>query len=135
MRLFLDANILFTATHNPAGKAALIIELGGQGHRDLFSSPYALEEARRNLERKFPQSLDSLNTLLQGIHLVEHRTDLLYPEGLAQKVQPIFQAALACQAPHLLSGDLKNFGPIMNQPDNTFGIYILTIAEFLSHLR
>jgi predicted nucleic acid-binding protein len=135
MRLFLDANILFTATHNPGGKAALLIELGGQGHWDLFSSPYAMEEARRNLERKFPQSLDSLKTLQQGIHLVEHRTDLAYPEGLAQKDQPIFQAALACQATHLLTGDLKDFGPIMNQPDNTFGICILTIAEFLSHLR
>ena len=135
MRLFLDANILFTATHNPAGKAALLIELGGQGHWDLFSSPYALEEARRNLERKFPQSLDSLNTLQQGIHLVVHRTDLAYPESLAQKDQPIFQAALACQATHLLTGDLKDFGPFMNQTDNTFGICIQTIAEFLSHLR
>ena len=135
MRLFLDANILFTATHNPGGKAALLIELGGKGHWDLFSNPYALEEARRNLERKFSQSLDSLNTLQQGIHLVEHRTDLAYPEGLAQKDQPIFQAAFACQATHLLTGDLKDFGPIMNQPDNTFGICILTIAEFFSHLR
>ena len=135
MRLFLDANILFTATHNPGGKAALVIEPGGQGHWDLFSSPYAMEEARRNLERKFPHSLDSLNTLQPGIRLVEHRTGLAYPEGLAQKDQPIFQAALACQATHLLTGDLKDFGPFMNQTDNTFGICIQTIAEFLSHLR
>ena len=135
MRLFLDANILFTATHNPGGKAALVIELGGQGHWELFSSPYAMEEARRNLERKFPHTLDRLNTLRPGICLVEHWTGLAYPEGLAQKDQPIFQAALACQATHLLTGDLKDFGPFMNQADNTFGICIQTIAEFLSHLR
>ena len=49
MRLFLDANVLFTAAHNPRGKAALVIELGRQGHWDLYSSAYALEEARRNL--------------------------------------------------------------------------------------
>ena len=30
-RLFLDANVLFTAAHNPSGKAALIIELATMG--------------------------------------------------------------------------------------------------------
>ena len=28
MRVFLDANVLFTAAHNPRGKAALVITLG-----------------------------------------------------------------------------------------------------------
>jgi len=134
MRLFLDANVLFTAAHNPRGKATLVIELGDQGYWELFSSPYALEEARRNLERKFPHSLEGLGTLQHGVRLVEHRAGLGFPEGLAQKDQPIFQAALACQATHLLTGDLKDFGPFMNQPENTFGICIQTVAEFLNHL-
>ena len=132
MRLFLDANILFTAAHNPGGKATLVIELGSQGYWELFSSPYALEEAHRNLERKFPHSLDSLGTLQHDVHLVKHRAGLDFPESLAQKDQPIFQAALACQATHLLTGDLKDFGPFMNQPKNTFGICIQTVAEFLN---
>ena len=134
MRLFLDANVLFTAAHNPRGKATLVIELGVQGYWELFSSPYALEEARRNLERKFLRSLESLVTLQRDIRLVEHRTGLGFPEGLAQKDQPIFQAALACQATHLLTGDLKDFGSFMNQPGNTFGICIQSVAEFLNHL-
>ena len=54
MRLFLDANVLFTAAHNPNGKAALVIELGARGHWQLFSSPYAFEEARRNSGTPFP---------------------------------------------------------------------------------
>ena len=134
MKLFLDANILFTAAHNPKGKSLFVIELGRQGYWELFSSPYALEEARRNLERKFPRSLDDLGTLQHGIHLIEHRAGLDFPEGLAQKDQPIFQAALACQATHLITGDLKDFGPFMNQPENTFGVCIQTVAEFLNHL-
>jgi hypothetical protein len=48
--------------------------------------------------------------------------------------QPIFQAALACQATHLLTGDIKDFGSFMNQPENTFAICIQTAAQFLSHL-
>jgi len=31
IRLFLDANVLFTAAHNPSGKASFIIDLVGQG--------------------------------------------------------------------------------------------------------
>ena len=38
MRLFLDANILFTAAHNPKGKAALVIELGQAGLWQLVTS-------------------------------------------------------------------------------------------------
>ena len=133
MRLFLDANILFTAAHNPGGKATLVIELGSQGYWELFSSTYALEEARRNLERKYPHSLDDLGTLQHGVNLAEHRANLDFPEDLAQKDQPIFQAALSCRATHLLTGDLKDFGPFMNQPENTFGICIQTVAEFLDH--
>lgn len=134
MRLFLDANILFTAAHNPEGKATLIIELGSQGYWKLFSCPYALEEARRNLERKYPHLLNNFGTLQHGIHLAEHRANLDFPDGLAQKDQPIFQAALSCQATHLLTGDLKDFGSFMNQPENTSGICIQTVAEFLNHL-
>ncbi|GMQ84162.1 MAG: PIN domain-containing protein [Gammaproteobacteria bacterium] len=134
MRLFLDANILFTAAHNPKGKAFLVIELGSQGYWELFSSPYALEEARRNLERKFPRSLGDLGDFQHGIRLIEHLAGLGYPEGLAQKDQPIFQAALACQTTHLITGDLKDFGPFMNQPENTFGVCIQTVAKFLNHL-
>ena len=131
MRLFLDANVLFTAAHNPRGKAALVIELGRRGHWALATSSYALEEARRNLERKFPRSLDGLSLLLRGIQLVEHRPALRCPAALAEKDRPIFQAASAGEATHLLTGDLKDFGPFMNRPEETFGILVQTVAEFL----
>jgi predicted nucleic acid-binding protein len=110
MRLFLDANILFTAAHNLRGKAILVIELGDRGYWELFSSPYALEEARRNLERKFPHVMDELGKFQHGIRPVEHRADLAFPKDLSTKDRPIFQAALACQATHLLTGDLNHFG-------------------------
>jgi len=87
-----------------------------------------------NLLRKFPHSLDKLDAIQHDIHLVEHRPGLDYPEGLAQKDQPIFQAAQACQASHLLTGDLRDFGPFMNQLEHTFGSCIQTVAEFLNAL-
>ena len=134
MRLFLDANVLFTAAHNPRGKAALVIDLGKQGHWAIATSAYAVEEARRNLERKFPGSLNRLNELLRGMDLSEHHPDLRFPARLAEKDRPIFQAAIACEATHLLTGDLKDFGACMNQPENTFGVLVQTVAEFLDSL-
>ena len=134
MRLFLDANVLFTAAHNPRGKAALLIDLGRQGHWELYSSAYALEEARRNLARKFPEFLDGLDTLSEGVRLVEGPVGRAFPPGLAQKDRPIFQAAVRCRATHLLTGDLKDFGPLMNRPEDTSGVHVLTVADFLGHL-
>ena len=134
MRLFLDANVLFTAAHNPRGKAALVIEAGIQGHWELFSSRYALEEARRNLERKFPTCLERLETLASGLRVVEHRDDLNYPKGLAVKDRPIFQAAVQCRATHLLTGDMKDFGRFMNKPEKTAGLWVQTVADFLDAL-
>jgi len=49
MRLFPDANVLFTAAHDPRGKAALVIVVETGGCWTLLSSELAFEEARRNL--------------------------------------------------------------------------------------
>lgn len=131
MRVFLDANVLFTAAHNPQGKAALVIELGRRGHWALATSRYALEEARRNLDRKFPQSLDRLKSLLRGVRFIDHRPALRFPAALAEKDRPIFQAAVDWDATHLLTGDMKDFGAFMNKPEETFGIVVQTVADFL----
>ena len=134
MRLFLDANVLFTAAHNPNGKAALIIELGGQGHWMLATSTYAAEEARRNLERKFPDALEDLVALLEVLRLPEHRPELWFPAGLAPKDRPIFQAAVAWNATHLLTGDIRDFGRFMDRPETTSGIVVQTVAAFLDSI-
>ena len=132
MRVFLDANVLFTALHNPNGKAALVVDLGGRGYWDLYTSSLAVEEARRNLTTKAPRAIDGLAAMLHGISIVEHESGLRFPAGLARKDRPIFQAALGCRATHLLTGDLKDFGPFMNRPEETFGVRIQTVGEFLS---
>ena len=58
-RLFLDANVLFTATHRPQGKAGFPLQTAALPSPPwrLLSSAYAIEEARRNLQNKLPDSL------------------------------------------------------------------------------
>jgi uncharacterized protein len=132
VKVFLDANVLFTAARTPHGKAALIIDCGDEGWWQLLTSAYAIEEARRNLERKSPTSLPHLDELLRSINIVIPSLSAPCPDNLPLKDRPIFQAAHTGAATHLLTGDLKDFGPLMNRPDLTFGIIIQTVAEFLT---
>lgn len=132
MRVFLDANVLFTAAHNPKGKAALVIELGQSGIWRLATSPYAAEEARRNIARKFPACTEHLDAILENIVLVADDQKIPCPAGLAEKDRPIFRAARACRADVLLTGDLRDFGFLMNSPDKADGLLIQTVAEFLA---
>ena len=129
--LFLDANVLFTAAHNPKGKAALVIELANSGYWDVVTSAYAVEEARRNLVRKFPRRLDAFKALLAPVRVAPSPRGVECPLPLRAKDCPIFEAALACGATHLLTGDLRDFGPFMNDPEHTLGVVIQTVAEFL----
>lgn len=130
-RLFLDANILFTAAHNPAGKAAFIIDLGQAGFWRVATSAYAAEEARRNLARKFPDGLARLEAMLGAIALMPDAPQVPCPAGLVEKDCPIYRAAVGCGAEVLLTGDLRDFGFLMNTPEKTGGLLIQTVADFL----
>ncbi|MDE0285773.1 MAG: PIN domain-containing protein [Gammaproteobacteria bacterium] len=130
-RIFLDANVLFTVAHNPRGKAAFIVEIGRDGLWKLYSSAYAVAEARRNLEIKFPEQVTDFEILLGEMQIIKHQESDARLPGLGNKDQPIFQAALACSATHLVTGDKKDFGKFMNKPGETSGIIIQTPADFL----
>lgn len=141
IRLFLDANVLFTAAHNPDGKAFLIISLGTEGLWEVYNSAFAAEEARRNLAVKYPSAEKIFVELLAAIILVPEQPDAPYPSALNEKDRPIFQAAHACRASHLITGDLAHFGSFMgrqtsakDKPDKTLGLIILTPARFLLSL-
>ncbi len=132
MRLFFDANTLFTAAHNPRGKAALVTELGVHGHWTLVTSAYAVEEARRNLAAKLPAVLPRFAELVAHFEIAPEHSGKASTPTLPAKDRPIYLAAVACRATHLLTGDVKDFGPLMNRPEETGGLVIQTVSEFLS---
>jgi hypothetical protein len=53
---------------------------------------------------------------------------------LPAKDQPIWSAALAAGATHLLTGDLRDFGRHMNRPETSGGICIQTVGDYLASL-
>jgi uncharacterized protein len=129
-RLFLDSNVLFTAAHNENGEAALVIGLAAAGRWRVASSEHAIEEARRNLSRKYPQALERLGVILGPVRQVRQAARLDVGDGgdqpvarsraqLLPKDQLILDAAAGCRATHLLTGDVRHFGPLMNRPEIT----------------
>jgi len=131
-RLFLDANLLFTAAHNPDGKAAALFEAGGMKHWDLVSSAFAVAEARRNISAKYPQCMPRLESLLSRLTVVPQPAATGVSIQLPEKDLPIYLAALASRATHLLTGDTRHFGPHMNRPRATGGVIIQTVADYLA---
>ena len=132
IRLFLDSNVLFTAAHNPEGKASLVIELAADVNWEVVTSAYCLSEARLNLERKYPAALGMLSGILRTVRLVPDVSGERCMLSLPEKDRPVFASAQRCKATHLLTGDRRHFGPYMNKPKNTMGIIVQSVGDFLS---
>jgi predicted nucleic acid-binding protein len=63
MRVFLDANVLFSAAKSDGAVRALLRLLIERGHECVADS-YVAAEARRNLEAKGPEALAAFDALL-----------------------------------------------------------------------
>jgi len=107
MKVFLDANILFSASLSHSRMRAFLDVLLDQA--DCLTNQYAIEEARRNLAAKFPAGVKALERLVKQCEIVSVLTTDLKVE-LPLKDQPILGGAIAGDATHLLTGDERDFG-------------------------
>src|SRR5262245_2385081 len=124
-RLFLDANVLFSAAyHLNAGP----LQFWRLKNVALCSSHYTLEEARINLTQDVQRHrLEKLVTVIQFFDSIPRS---LPPEIiLPDKDLPIFQAAMAVRATHLITGDVRHFGRYFNKTIE--GIVVLSPADYL----
>ncbi|HEV7217451.1 MAG TPA: hypothetical protein VGN39_01160 [Terriglobales bacterium] len=124
-RLFLDANILFSAAYRPGSGLLRIWQL-----KDvlLCSSRYAFEEAKINLTEEDQRT--RLAKLCATVRLFDAGERKL-PRGvsLPRKDVPIVLAAMEAQATHLLTGDIRHFGPYMGKKIE--GIAVMLPGEYL----
>ena len=138
LRVFLDANVLFTAAYSPNGLAALLIEIGVAGRLALLTSQLAVIEARRNLEVKSPRALPRLGRYLRVVEAVTEPgprdVDRLTPETLAPKDRPILAAAIMARATHFVTGDRRDFGPWMGSRGE-LPLLMMTPRQFLEVVR
>src|SRR5258706_16353208 len=107
MRIFLDANVLFSATKSDGVVRRLLDLLIEAGH-ECWADGFAAEEARRNLAAKFPDGLPVLEPLLSGLHTGPvHTPDSALEDGLPrpEKDRPVRAAAARHAREPLVTAD------------------------------
>jgi len=130
VRVFLDANILFSAAYRLDAGLRKIWRIPQVA---LITSGYAAEEARRNLDQ--PRQLHDLEDLLRDVEVITTTPadrPLSGALDLAEKDRPILLSAIECRSTHLLTGDFKHFGPYYGQTME--GVLILPPSEFLRRI-
>lgn len=136
MRLFLDANILFSAAWHEDAAARLLWDLARTGHCELLSSRLAVEEARRNIERKRPNRSVSLESLVSSVSVgrepAEDHLTAAESHDLPSKDVPILAAAMAQQAEILVTGDRRDFGHLYHH--TVCGLVVLPLADTIEYL-
>jgi predicted nucleic acid-binding protein len=132
MRVFLDANILFSGALSQSRMRAFLDFLCREC--ECVTNAYAVEEARRNLAAKFPAAVRHLDAIVKKCELVPAvKTD--FKVKLSLKDVPILGGALAAQAKYLLTGDEKDFGKFFGEAIE--GVKIVSpkmLAEELTEL-
>lgn len=126
-RVFLDANVLFSAAYKRT-RLRLLWDLPDV---QLVSSAYAVREAELNLEQTRPEAMGELTELLKKVEILSvTNLELLPPSiSLIEKDIPILQAAIGTKATHLLTGDVRHFGNLFGQ--SVEGVVILPPAQYL----
>lgn len=113
MRIFLDANILFSAAKSDGAIRRLLQLLLAEGHT-LVADGFVVEEARRNLARKSSGlPLEALDKLLTVVEVETTGTDLPaqapWLDWLPPKDRPVLAAAARLQCEALVTGDRTHF--------------------------
>src|SRR6266496_1799594 len=95
MRVFLDANILFSAAKSDGAVRALLALLEQSG-QECCVDVYVIEEARRNLGAKAPDRISALERLLSRLKSanVQQAPALETSLPLPVKDRPVLAAAI-----------------------------------------
>jgi uncharacterized protein len=130
-RVFLDANVLFSAAYRVETPLRTLFTLP---RTQLVTSAYALEEARRNLSSGQQQAqLEQLCRSVEVVSVMPPQGALSILAKLPENDRPILWAAISVRATHLLSGDFKAFGRLYGHTIN--GVTIMPPAVYLKGHR
>lgn len=113
MRVFLDANILFSAAKSAGAVRELLHLLLDRGH-ECCADDYVVIEARRNLAAKAPDATTAFEALLERLRIIPAQApgpELKLVNWLPEKDRTVLAAAIRLRCDALLTGDRTHFGP------------------------
>lgn len=130
MRVFLDANVLFSASNAGSNIARLVDWLLAEA--TAVTSDLAREEARRNLTMKRVDWLPAFEQLMQEVEEVPSaRFDL--PVSLDEKDRPLLCAAIRARCTHFATGDRRDFGHLFGKAvEQVQVVDLLGLAKLLA---
>ena len=129
MRVFLDANVLFSAA-NASCNIARLVGLVIQRHTAV-TCELALEEARRNIHLKRPfweEEFLRLIPLLEIVPTILHEL----PIDLVEKDRPILCSAIHAGCELLATGDRRHFGHFYDQ--TIAGVTIISLLGLATRI-
>lgn len=114
-RVFLDANIYFSASRSPSGGSSVICELIKQKKLNLYATRQVLREAKRNLSEKesvevnlrFYDLFKDLKPKIINIQKSEAQKN--YGEIINQKDSLVLEGGRKAKAKYLVTLDKKDF--------------------------
>lgn len=113
MRIFLDANVLFSAARSDGAMRELLRLLIDAGH-ELHADTYVVEEARRNLAAKASGAEATLAEILSTVRVATFVADRTMERSLPlpEKDRPVLAAAIRLKCEILVTGDRTHFGAL-----------------------
>lgn len=129
VKLFLDANILFSAAYRENAGLAKLWKLS---RVKLVSSDYAIMEAERNLREQ--HQLQRLKIFVHSLDVITTYNDSLIPNDikLSAKDRPILAAAIAAKANFLITGD-RDFEHLFGK--KILGVTVLVPSVYFSDFQ
>jgi predicted nucleic acid-binding protein len=114
VRVFLDANILFSASKSNGAVRDLLTRMLGSGH-EIVVDEYVVAEARRNLVPHGIEAVATLDALLGSVEVAAFQESRLPADVAAllpAKDAPVLAAALRLRCAALVTGDRRHFGAL-----------------------
>ena len=130
MRVFLDANVLFSASNGGSNIARLIALLTER--ETGVTSDVAAEEARRNLALKRDAWRPALEILLEDLEIVPSALFHL-PVSLDTAETSLLCAAIRSRCVYFVTGDRRDFGHLYGETvHGVENVSLLRLADVLS---
>jgi uncharacterized protein len=133
LKLFLDANVVFSVAHREQGRAQELIALAAANRCTVVTSRHALDEARRNLEIKSRGFDARLAEILERVALVGEAPSPIVQwarsEGLPLQDASVLAAAVHARADLLVTGDARDFGRFYDR--TLHGVQVVSLARTL----
>jgi len=113
MRIFLDANVLFSAARSNGAMREFLRLLVAAGH-ELHADTYVVEEARRNLVAKTAGGVTALEEVMDRVSVSAFATaePPSSTDVLPEKNRPVLAAAIRLRCDVLVTGDRAHFGTL-----------------------